>query len=52
MRASDKSRIDICYAPYLTHNNSLSSFEESTRVLMRPIGRDMVEVGGSNKCDP
>ena len=24
----------------------------STRVLVRPIGLDMVEVGGSIKCDP
>jgi len=52
MRASDKSGIDICYSPHLTHYNSHTSFDESTRVLVRPIGLDMVEVGGSTKCDP
>ena len=29
-----------------------ATFKASTRVLVRPIGLDMVEVGGSNKCDP
>jgi len=52
MRASDKSRIDICYSPHLTHYNSHTSFDESTRVLVRPIGLDMVEVGGSNPPGP
>ena len=28
-----------------------ATFRESTRVLVRPIGLDMVEVGGSTKCD-
>ena len=29
----------------------IANFDESTRVLVRPIGLDMVEVGGPTKCD-
>jgi len=29
-----------------------TNFDESTRVLVRPIGLDMVEVGGSNPPGP
>jgi hypothetical protein len=36
----------------LTLNDSSTSFRPSTRVLVRPIGLDMVEVGGSNPPGP
>ena len=39
------------YPDCLTLNDSSTSFKASTRVLVRPIGLDMVEVGGSIKCD-
>ena len=51
MRASDKDRVRRLPRIYLRHNKSHISFEESPRVLVRPIGLGMVEVGGSNKHD-
>ena len=35
----------------LTPTSSDPIFKASTRVLVRPIGLDMLEVGGSTKCD-
>ena len=40
------------YPHCLTLNDSSTSFRPSTRVLVRPIGLDMVEVGGSNPPGP